>query len=57
MFYELKCRLVSTPLLKMPYFEHSFEVQMDASDFSIRGILSQEGHPVAYERRKLQDYE
>jgi hypothetical protein len=54
---ELKHRLVSTPMLKFPDFEQSFEVQTNASYFSIGGFLSQEGHPVAYESRKLQDHE
>jgi hypothetical protein len=56
-FVELKHRIVSAPVLKLPDFEKSFEVQTDASDFSIGGVLMQDGHPVAFESRKLQDRE
>lgn len=56
-FYGLKWKLVSAHVLKLPNFEQSFEVQTDASDFSIGGVLSWEAHPVAYESRKLQDHE
>ena len=30
---------------------------MDASDFAIGGVLIQEGHPIAFESRKLNDTE
>lgn len=32
-------------------------VQTDASDFAIGGVLMQEGHPISYESRKLNDTE
>jgi hypothetical protein len=38
-FKELKQIIVSTPVLKLPNFEKLFEVQMDASNFSIGGVL------------------
>ena len=37
----------------MPDFELPFEVHTDASDKAIGGVLVQEGHPVAFESRKL----
>lgn len=33
------------------------EVHTDASDFAISGVLMQEGRPVAFESRKLNDTE
>jgi len=56
-FDDLKKRMVTAPILKLPNFERPFEVHTDASDFSIGGVLIQDGHPVAYESRKLQDRE
>ena len=44
-------------MLKLPDFEAMFEVQTYASDFTICGVLTQDGHPIAYESRKLQDRE
>ena len=52
-FYELKCRLASTPVLKLPDFEGLFEVQTDTSNFAIGGVSTQDGHPVTYESCKL----
>lgn len=31
----------------------SFEVQIDASDFALGGVLTQEEHPIAFESQKL----
>ena len=32
-----------------------FEIETDASDFALGGVLIQEGHPIAYESQKLND--
>ena len=44
-------------MLALPDFTRPFEVQCDASDNAVGGVLMQDGHPVAYESRKLQDRE
>jgi hypothetical protein len=40
-------------VLKYLEFDKKFEVHTDPSGFSIAGVLMQDGHPVAYESRKL----
>ncbi|KAG6506505.1 hypothetical protein ZIOFF_031829 [Zingiber officinale] len=45
--------IASEPVLRLPDFELPFEVHTDASDRAIGGVLVQEGHPVAFESRKL----
>jgi len=52
-FEDLKKRMVSTPILKLPDFERPFEIHTNSSDFSIGWVLVQDGHPLAYESRKL----
>ncbi|KAL5582147.1 hypothetical protein UlMin_014589 [Ulmus minor] len=52
-FQELKNAMMQDPVLALPDISKPFEVQTDASDFALGGVLLQEGHPVAYESRKL----
>ncbi|KAE8671820.1 hypothetical protein F3Y22_tig00111917pilonHSYRG00118 [Hibiscus syriacus] len=56
-FDELKLAMISEPVLVLPDHTKSFEVFTDASDVAIGGVLMQEGHPVAYESRKLNETE
>ncbi|XP_075079357.1 uncharacterized protein LOC107827306 [Nicotiana tabacum] len=56
-FNALKAAMSSSPVLALPDLAKPFEVQTDASDYALSGVLLQEGHPVAYESRKLKDAE
>jgi hypothetical protein len=56
-FETLKGILVKAPVLKLPDFDKDFEIHSDASDFAIRGVLVQEGRPVAFESKKLSETE
>lgn len=44
-------------MLTLPNVSRSFEVYIDASDFSIGGDSSKITHPVSYKSRKLNDTE
>ena len=44
-------------MLRLPDLDLPFEVQIDASDRALGGVLVQEGHPVAFENRKLNNAE
>ncbi|CAL2255823.1 unnamed protein product [Prunus armeniaca] len=44
-------------VLRLPNLSKPFEVHTDASDFAIGGVLMQDGHPLAFESRKLNDTE
>jgi hypothetical protein len=52
-FKELKRRLTEAPLLVLPDFTQTFEVECDASGIGIGGALMQQGKPVAYFSEKL----
>ncbi|PKI61780.1 hypothetical protein CRG98_017830 [Punica granatum] len=54
-FDRLKRVVTDEPVLALPCYEKSFEVDTDASDFAIGGVLMQDGHPIAFESRKLSD--
>jgi len=47
--------MMSASVMCLPDFSKIFEVACDASGIGIRGILAQEGHPVAYFSEKLND--
>ena len=56
-FEKLKRAISEEPVLALPNHTKPFEVQTDASNFAIGGVLMQEGHPIVFESRKLNDTE
>ncbi|KAK3038626.1 hypothetical protein RJ639_027289 [Escallonia herrerae] len=56
-FEGLKEAVTEEPILALPDHTKVFELQTNASDFAIGGVLMQEGHPIAFESRKLNDTE
>jgi hypothetical protein len=56
-FELLKQKLTEAPLLRTPDESLPYEVVMDASDLGLVDVLLQEGQPVAFESRKLNDAE
>jgi len=47
-FADLKHKLVDAPILALPHFAKSFEIECDACNVGIRAILMQEGHSIDY---------
>ena len=56
-FQTLKSKLMTQPLLKLPDLSKPFQVHCDACGDSLGAVLLQEGHPIAYESRRLNDQE
>ncbi|XP_057981130.1 uncharacterized protein LOC131166554 [Malania oleifera] len=56
-FDDFKDAIMRDLVLTLPDVMKPFEVQIDASDFALRGVLVQDGHPVAYESHKLSEVE
>ncbi|RDX85337.1 Retrovirus-related Pol polyprotein, partial [Mucuna pruriens] len=51
-FQTLKERLTQAPILGLPNFSKSFELEYDASSIGIGVVLLQEEHPIAYFSKK-----
>jgi hypothetical protein len=52
-FDMLKDKLTPAPLLQLPDFNKTFELECDASEIGLDGVLLQERKPVAYFSEKL----
>ena len=52
-FNQLKQILASEPVFKLPNFNNTFEVIVDACGQGIGKILQQDRHPITYESRQL----
>ncbi|KAL0319930.1 UNVERIFIED_CONTAM: hypothetical protein Sradi_5254500 [Sesamum radiatum] len=56
-FDRLKRPIATDPVLALLDMSKPFVVETDTSDFALVGVLMQDGHPVAFESRKLKDVE
>ena len=54
-FKVIKVRMTEALVLRYPNFTKVFEVACDAAGVGISGVLSQEGHPIAFFSEKLND--
>ena len=52
-FSQLKLALTSSPVLALPKFSKPFTIETDASGPRIGAVLLQDGHPIAYFRKNL----
>lgn len=54
---KVKEAITKEGVLSLPDLSKPFELDTDASYLAIGGVLMQEGHPIAFESRKLNDRE
>lgn len=56
-FEKLKRIITEAPVLKYPDFHRSFQLTTDASLNSLGAVLQQNGHPICFASRTLNDHE
>lgn len=47
-FHALKQKIISAPVLSLPNLRQPFEIQMDASDYSMGAVLMKHGKPISF---------
>ncbi len=53
MFKKLKEKVSTTLMLKFLDFSKLFEIHINANEFTIGGVLMEDGHPITLEGKKL----
>lgn len=56
-FEKLKEIITSHPILRYPNFNKRFKLVTDASNLAIGAVLTQDGHPICYASRTLNNHE
>lgn len=56
-FEKLKEIITNHPILKYPDFRKKFKLVTDASNFALGAVLLQDGHPICYASRTVNDHE
>ncbi|KAD4385328.1 hypothetical protein E3N88_25496 [Mikania micrantha] len=54
-FEDLKTKVTQAPVLALPNFQITFQVECDAFEFGVGGVLSQENRPIAFFSEKLSE--
>lgn len=56
-FNKLKLLITEHPVLQYPNFNKKFVLTTDASQYALGAVLSQEGHPISFASRTLNEHE
>ena len=54
-FEQIKNNICTAPVLVLPDLHQPFEIDMDASDYSLIVVITQLGHPVAFHSKNFND--